>query len=200
MEKKEEEAKEKIETLNKSIEQNFKDLDTKANKTLRLSDTDIFDISIGKRVLSDEVTSKGIPVFSANVFEPFGFIDKYLITDFETSSVLWGIDGDWMVNYIPADKPFYPTDHCGVLRIKKDILVPKYLAWLLNEEGKKIGFSRTLRASIDRVQGINIKVPPLPEQQKIVSKIEKIEIQIKELEQQLAEIPQQKESVLKKYL
>jgi restriction endonuclease S subunit len=94
LEKKENGAKEKIEKLKNKIEQNFRRLDSNANETLRLSDTDIFDISIGKRVLSDEVTAKGIPVFSANVFEPFGLIDTYLITDFSVSSVLWGIDGD----------------------------------------------------------------------------------------------------------
>jgi type I restriction enzyme M protein len=197
LEKKENEVNSKIENLKEKIEQGFRELDNKADKTLRVSDTDIFDISIGKRVLSDEVTTKGIPVFSANVFEPFGFIDKYLITDFSVSSVLWGIDGDWMVNYMPASKPFYPTDHCGVLRVKNNEILPKYLVWLLNEEGKKICFSRALRASIDRIQGITIKVPPLSEQQKIVSEIEKIETQIAELETELKEIPKQKEKILK---
>ena len=141
-----------------------------------------------------------ISVHSANVFEPFGYIDKYLITDFSIPSVLRGIYGDWMVNYMPANKPFYPTDHCGVLRIKSNGISSKYLAWILNKEGISQNFSRTLRASIDRIKGITVKVPPLAEQQKIVSGIEKIETQIAELEQQLTEIPKQKEEILKKYL
>jgi type I restriction enzyme M protein len=200
LEKEEAEAKGEIEKLKAQIEQKFRELDNKANKTLRLSDADIFDTSIGKRVLSDEVTSKGIPVFSANVFVPFGFIDKYLIADFGVPSILWGIDGDWMVNFMPAQKPFYPTDHCGVLRIKKDEVLPEYLTWLLNEEGKKRGFSRTLRASIDRIQGIIVKVPPLSDQQKVVSEIGKIEAQITEAQKVVDATQALKNEALKKYL
>lgn len=58
------------------------------------------------------------PVYSANVKEPFGYIDDLLITDFSVPSVLWGIDGDWMTSYMPENEKFYPTDHCGVLRCK----------------------------------------------------------------------------------
>ena len=45
-----------------------------------------------------------------------------------------------------------------------------------------------------------IPVPPLSEQQKFVSEIEKIEEQIKTLETEISEIPKQKEVILKKYL
>ncbi len=47
---------------------------------------------------------------------------------------------------------------------------------------------------------IKIPLPPLSEQKKIVSDIEKIEEEIKILETQIAEIPKQKEEILKKYL
>lgn len=47
---------------------------------------------------------------------------------------------------------------------------------------------------------IKIPLPPLSEQQKIVSEIEKIEEKIKALETEIAEIPKLKEAVLKKYL
>jgi hypothetical protein len=44
---------------------------------LKLSNQNIFDISIGKRVLNSEVSSEyTTPVYSANVFEPFGMINK----------------------------------------------------------------------------------------------------------------------------
>jgi type I restriction enzyme M protein len=76
----------------------------------------------------------------------------------------------------------------------------KYFVWVLNKEGLQKGFSRTLRASIDRIQGLNIKVPPLSEQKKIVSEIEKLETQIQNLQKQLAETSRRKESVVKKYL
>ena len=122
---------------------------------LSLSDTEKFSVAIGKRVLDKELASNGtIPVYSANVAAPVGFIDKLLITDFSAPSVLWGIDGDWMTSYLPSDMPFYPTDHCGVLRCKNSEVNPRYLAHILEVEGRKMGFSRSYRASIDRVHGI----------------------------------------------
>jgi restriction endonuclease S subunit len=51
--------------------------------------------------------------------------------------------------------------------------LPEYLAWVLNKEGILQNFSRNLRASIDRIKGLSVKVPPLSEQQKLVAKIKK---------------------------
>ena len=201
LEAKEQKAKEEIEKGKETILNLFNNLEAKADKTVRLSDETLFQISIGKRVLKNEFVENGkIPVYSANVIEPFGNIDKLLIEDFSKPSVLWGIDGDWMVNHLPKDYPFYPTDHCGVLRVKDNTINEKYLAFILEKEGKAFEFSRTKRASIDRIQGIKIAVPPLSEQQKFVSEIEKIEEQIKTLETEISEIPKQKEVILKKYL
>ncbi|MEO8254111.1 MAG: restriction endonuclease subunit S [Flavobacterium sp.] len=54
--------------------------------------------------------------------------------------------------------------------------------------------------SVMNLKPIEINIPSLSEQQKIVSEIEKIEAKIKVLETEIAEIPKQKEAVLKKYL
>ncbi|MBU1758075.1 N-6 DNA methylase [Patescibacteria group bacterium] len=201
-EKEENAAKTKIESQKAKIESLFKSTLSNARISYRLSDNSIFDISIGKRVLNSELLPQGkIPVYSANVFTPFGYVEKSLIQDFTIPSVLWGIDGDWMVNFMPEDKAFYPTDHCGVLRIKDYSKVnAKYLTYVLQKEGEDLKFSRTKRASIDRIQGIKIQVPPIEEQQKAISEIEKIETEIAKLEDRLSEIPKQKEEVLNKYL
>ena len=50
------------------------------------------------------------------------------------------------------------------------------------------------------LSNIKIPLPPLSEQEKIVSEIEKIEAKMKVLEAEIAEIPKQKEAILKKYL
>lgn len=201
LEMKEKKAKNEVEKGKETILNLFNQAESKADKTVRLSDENIFQVSIGKRVLKNEFVENGeIPVYSANVIEPFGKIDKLLIEDFDKPSVLWGIDGDWMVNYLPKEYPFYPTDHCGVLRVKDNSVNEKYLAFFLEKEGKAFEFSRTKRASIDRIQGIKIAVPPLSEQQKTISEIEKIEEQIKIIEKELVEIPKQKEVILRKYL
>ena len=176
LEAKEKKAKDQIEKDKETIINLFIQLELKSDKEVRLSDGKIFQVSIGKRVVKKEFVENGkIPVYSANVIEPFGNIDKLLIEDFSKPSVLWGIDGDWMVNYIPNDYPFYPTDHCGVLRVKDDSINEKYLAFILEKEGKAFEFSRAKRASIDRIQGIKIPVPPILEQEKTVFNIKIIE-------------------------
>lgn len=187
-------------TFNKSIKTTqtrvLKDIPGLTN--YRLSDKKCFDLSIGNRVLSDEVVENGkIPIYSANVFEEFGRIDKQNINDFSVPSILWGIDGDWMVNIIPADIPFYPTDHCGVLRIKTDDILPKYMALALQVEGEFERFSRSNRASIQRISNLIIQVPSVSEQQTIVDKIETIDKQIVD---QQAIITEQSEKVKSKFV
>lgn len=83
--------------------------------------SNILSFSIGNRVLSKDLTNKSIPVYSANVYKPFGFINKDLLNDFSKPSIICGIDGNWMVNIIPEQTLFYPTDHIGVLRINRCI-------------------------------------------------------------------------------
>ena len=188
-------------TFNKSIKTTQTRVlkDTPGLTNYRLSDKSFFDLSIGNRVLSDEVVENGsIPIYSANVFEEFGRIDKYNdnITDFSVPSILWGIDGDWMVNIMPANKPFYPTDHCGVLRIKTDNIVPKYMALALQVEGEFARFSRSNRASTQRIANLIIQVPSVPEQQKIVDEIEAID---KKIADEQAIISEQSEKVKSKF-
>lgn len=105
-----------------------------------------------------------------------------------------------MVNYILKDYPFYPTDHCGVLRVKDNSVTEKNLAFILEKEGRASDFSRIKRPSMDRIQGIEITVPSLSQKQKIVSEKQKIKEKIKALQNEIAEIPKQKEAILKKYL
>ena len=145
-------------------------------KLIRLDNENIFELSIGERVLNSELVEGGkVPVFSANVKKPFGTIDKLLIDNFDYPSVLWGIDGDWLVNYIPAHRKFYPTDHCGVLRLKTDDLNPYYVSLVLDLVGKNHKFSRSYRASIDRIKGVKIPYPPKEIQNKIAEQCEIID-------------------------
>ena len=154
----------------------------------RLDNKEKFSIIIGKRVLSTEITQgEGIPVFSANVTEPFGHINKNLMEDYSNPSILWGIDGDWMVNYIPQDTPFYPTDHCGVLRVLDKELSPYYVSLILYIVGKLYGFSRSYRASIDRIEEVEIPIPPEEIQRSIVDYCRALEDEYKSTRMSTAE-------------
>lgn len=192
-----------IEAYKQKIEDLFAELDV-ANRggyRLSLADPDKFDISIGKRVLNKQLVPDGtVPVYSANVVDPFGYINELLITDFSEPSVLWGIDGDWMTSYIPANSEFYPTDHCGVLRCKTSEVNPRYMAHVLETEGKKMGFSRSYRASIDRIQGISFIVSDRATQDESIAKIETIQEKIREAELRLDALVGKTEQILNQYL
>lgn len=147
----------------------------------RLTDKS-FELSIGNRVLSTEVLDEGkYPVISANVYEEFGRIDKLNLSDFSLPSILWGIDGDWMVNIIPPNTPFYPTDHCGVLRIKDSSIVPEYFATALFVEGQFERFSRSNRASTQRIKSLTIQIPQKEKQEAIVLELKSYDNEIARL-------------------
>lgn len=140
------------------------------------------------------------PVYSANVFEPFGYTEDLLITDFSKPSVIWGIDGDWQVNMIPKNIPFYPTDHCGVMRINTDQIHPRYMVWALEKAGKSLNFSRSYRASLDRIDSITINIPPQKEQWESMIEVEELEHKIQELESSLYRLSLKKRAIVSKYL
>lgn len=154
----------------------------------RLSNPDDFELMIGKRVVEDEVSENyKIPVISANVHETFGMINKEILTDYKKPSVLWGIDGDWMVGYVAENVPFYPTDHCGVLRVKNKDIDSYFLSLMLDQYGSLYEFSRQLRASIDRISSITVSVPSLDIQKSIVSECEKIDKEYSDAQKKIEE-------------
>ena len=152
---------------------------------------------IGNRVVETEVNPQyTIPVISANVNEIFGMINKEILQDYSVPSVLWGIDGDWMVRYMPDNIPFYPTDHCGVLRVKNKDIDPYFLSILLEQYGLIYGFSRQLRASIDRVSSIIVSIPSKEVQAYIVEKCKKLDDEVKKARQKLADLKEKIEEII----
>lgn len=127
-------------------------------------------------------------------------IDRLLITDFSKNSVLWGIDGDWMVNYIKKDQPFFPTDHCGVLRVDEKTLNPHFIMYMLEIAGRRAGFSRSYRASIDRIEGLSIPAVPLKEQNTIMKQVETIEEQIRKEEVKMRGLEEKRTKIVASYL
>jgi type I restriction enzyme M protein len=202
LDKAKENAEKSISNAKDKIEIEFKEAFYKADKTFKLSNSNDFEAFIGRRVLKDEVDNPNgtIPIYSANVYKPFGLIDKLFIKDFTQASVLWGIDGDWMVNYLPANYEFYPTDHCGVIRIKTKEVNPRYLTLALDEIGKEKRFSRSHRASTDRIKGISIKVPDINIQNELEKEILKQEKIINKANKIIETIAEKKQAVMNKYL
>lgn len=190
-----------IDEYRQKIEQLFSDMEIITGGGYNLGDKRLFSLSIGKRVLDTQLVLDGeVPVYSANVFEPFGYINERLITDFSIPSVLWGIDGDWQVSYISAEREFYPTDHCGVLRVLTDEINPRCLTWALEKAGKERGFTRTLRASIDRVERLTVKLPSIEKQREVAEKVFELEALIEIAKATLIDLDSKRKSILEGYL
>ena len=180
----------------------YQESQSMATIDLRLDSEQIFDLSIGRRVLRNELKKDGkYEVYSANVFEPFGRVNASLLSDFTTPSVLWGIDGDWMVNYLPASRPFHPTDHCGVIKVlDENVVLSKYMVYPLLKAGEHERFSRANRASTERIKALTIRVPSIEIQRETVTKVIEKENKIKILRTQMEECQSRKQSILDKYL
>lgn len=192
----------KIEEYQTKIQKIFEELEVEKKDGVgyKLSDPKVFKLSIGKRVLQNELTEKGLPVYSANVFEPVGNINKKLLNNFEKEYILWGIDGDWMVNILPKQYKFYPTDHCGTMIVNEKIVNPRYMAYLLEQEGKVKGFSRTFRASLDRIKSINIFVPNIKLQNEKMKEVRKLDFQITKLKEEQIDINYEINKIIEKHI
>ena len=193
----------KVSECRSRIEAIFREVEAMPSvSSLAFDDRRAFSISIGKRVLNSELIPDGkIPVFSANVLEPFGYVDELLRghEDFSQASILWGIDGDFMVSFRAEDTPFYPTDHCGVLRVLTNMVHPRYAARVLEREGKRQGFSRSYRASLDRVGRISFSVPDIEEQNRAMNEVLGLEAEITGAMQELDSLSGMKAVILKRW-
>lgn len=166
-----------------------------------MSDKSVFTVNIGKRVTTKELIADGaFPAFSANVFSPFGNLNKLLFDDFSLPSVIWGIDGDWMVNLLPKNFKFYPTDHCGYIRIKTDAIHPRYLMWILQKEGERLAFSRSHRASIDRIENISFRIADKKHQLPVINKVLELEQKILSNQKVITKLSGKYAEIAKKYL
>ena len=119
-----------------------------------------FELSIGRRLLKKDMMSGGIPAYSANVSKPFGYVASTGLTDFTRPALLWGIDGGFDWGYVPVDQPFVATDHCGVLYVNDECILPRYLYHELKATKDVYGFDRTYRANLDNIRAsVRVRIP-----------------------------------------
>ena len=195
-------ARQRIEEIKAEMETIMLNAQSHAKNLIKLNRTDLFEITIGRRVLKSEITKNGIyDVFSANVFEPFGMTNHSILSDFSKPSVLWGIDGDWMVNYCQSNVLFNPTDHCGVIRVLDETVVnPRYLVYPLLKAGEAERFSRANRASTERIKALNIMLPDINIQNEVAEKLIELETEMSTLKDSLSKCTEKKQAILDKYL
>ena len=131
------------------------------NKEIELSDKKYFNIFIGNRILKKDIFQTGykIPVYSANVFKPFGYLKDSNIQDFSCDYLIWGIDGNFEFNLIPKGTIFATTDHCGAIRIVDKNILPEFVLHILRLQAHLLGFDRSLRSSLKNMEKISISIP-----------------------------------------
>jgi restriction endonuclease S subunit len=134
-------------------------------KTISLDDEDYFKLAIGKRLLKRDLFRATdnpkaiIPVYSANVYSPFGLVEKSNVKDFTNPYVLWGIDGNFDLNFKNKGEIFATTDHCGSIEILSNKINPEYLLLLLNLKRLEYGFDRGLRSNLVNIKRLELDFP-----------------------------------------
>ncbi len=167
----------------KSIKNSFVVIDANCDKlSVSLSDDTKFSLSIGQRVLKKDIFCEGIPLYSSNVYKPFGYVSASVIDDFQEPSLIWGIDGNFDWNFIEPNIEFSITDHCGRLLVKDKNINAKYVFYQLLLTKEEYGFNRNFRSSMENIKEyITIDIPikengkfDLEAQNRIVDKYDSI--------------------------
>ena len=141
------------------------DIEAIDTKEISVGDGDYFRTFIGNRLIKEHVQDPAnqIPAYSANVFKPFGWVEKSNVEDFTHPSLLWGIDGVFDVQYIPSEEPFATTDHCGTIQVLDPSIVPEYLLYAVNQAGEEARFTRSFRSSLASMRELKVRIPVLPD-------------------------------------
>ena len=194
LEKKEAEAKEKIESLKISISSNFRKEFTISSKK---SIGSCFKLSSGKMLSAKNRNDGYFSVYGGNGVT--GFHDEFFV---EEPTIVIGRVGEYCGCVHISEEKSWITDNALYIVSFSEQFNLKYLYYILKECNLNSYANKTAQPNISQsiLNPVQIPVPPLSEQQQIVSEIEKIETQIAEFEQQLNEMPKLKESILKKYL
>jgi type I restriction enzyme M protein len=191
LEKKETEAKERVTSLRKNIDNVLE-----TNPTERYKLGDILTLEYGASLPESNRIKGEFPVIGSNGI--VGYHNEYLV---QSPAIIVGRKGSagkitWInKNCFPIDTTFY------VKLIDRQYNL-KLIYYALQKADLENLSGGTGVPGLNRNDAYSktITLPPLPEQQKIVAEIEKIETQITELEREIKEIPKQKEYILKKYM
>lgn len=195
MEKQEQKAVEEIEKLRIEVKTNFKSI---KGKTKRLDE--VCELKAGNFVKADNISKE----FSPNLYPCYGGNGLRGYTETFTNEgqfSLVGRQGALCGNVHLVSGKFHATEHALVAYPKDDVntLWLHYQLVFMNLNQYATGTAQP-GLSVMNINPVEISVPTIEEQKKVVVEIEKIETKIAALEKQIADIPKQKEKILKKYL
>ena len=145
--------------------------------------SEICDIRRGVRVTRNSLVSDGPFSVFQNSLTPLGKFDKYNRDSNKTFVICAGAAGE--IGY--SNAPFWAADDC--FTIETDMIDNKYIYHFLLTK-KAFLKSRVRKASVPRISAseigkLMIPIPPLSEQQRIVSILDKFEALVNDLSQGL---------------
>lgn len=195
IDKQEQKSIEEIEKLKSEIALSFKDNNGSLKKL-----SEICELKAGKFVKVGNINS----VFDSNLYPCYGGNGLRGYTETYTNEgqfSLVGRQGALCGNVHLVSGKFHATEHALVVYPKEGVNT-KWLYHLLISMNLNQYATGTAQPglSVMNLYPIEIIIPTLPDQEKIVSEIEKIEAKIAKLDTQIAEAPKQKEAILRKYL
>lgn len=170
--------------------------ETGVNKKLK----DICDMKAGKFVSADDIS----PVQKEGMYPCFGGNGlRGYVADFTHDGVypLVGRQGALCGNVCMATGKFHATEHAVVVTPKENIDVYwlRYQLEFMNLNQYSTGTAQP-GLSVNKIVEVSCTVPPLAEQQKIVSKITALESKIASAKRVMAECPAKKQTILDKWL
>ncbi|MCP9755677.1 restriction endonuclease subunit S [Lacihabitans sp. CCS-44] len=196
LEEKEEETKEEVEILKKSINTIFNS--NKGNSLKRFDE--VCELKAGDFVKVGDISKTKMenlyPCFGGNGLR--GYV-KTFTHDGKFSLV--GRQGALCGNVHLVEGKFHATEHALVANLNSDIDTDWFYYKLVSMELNQYATGTAQPGlSVMNLKPIEIFIPSITEQQKIVAEIKKIEAQIADLEEITARIPEEKEVILKRYL
>jgi hypothetical protein len=130
-------------------------------RRVKLGDASLFSLRIGKRVLKRDVykSSADVPLFSANIRKPFGYVKEANAGGLEHGGAVWSIDSDFDCRPVAAGATYAITDHCGEITLMTDTIDPGFLAAQVRQSGIDNGFNREFRPSLGLMRDLEIDLP-----------------------------------------
>lgn len=147
---------------------------------------EIYDMKAGKSIPASEISSVKTEEFQYPCYGGNGLRGYVSIFNQEGEKVLIGRQGALCGNVCFAENLFYATEHAVVVS-DKGYCLPRYSFYLLTmmdlNQYKTAGAQPGL--SVSRLEKISIPVPPLSEQKRIISILDKFESLVNDLSEGL---------------
>jgi type I restriction enzyme S subunit len=153
----------------------------------------LVEIKYGKDISTKELKSIGYPVFGANGV--IGFYSQYL---YEEEQVLISCRGAYSgkINLSPP-KCFVTHNSLVLGHLREEILIKRFLFYALQaiDKTKMITGSAQPQVTINNAKTLEVPIPPLHEQRRIVAKLEKLLEKVEASRTRLEKIP----AILKRF-